>query len=370
MQHATSTLKIFMRDFALESQAVPVSVENLIPGFTRNHGVIALLSLVLCACGRSTRNVPERISLWTVPAPTMSDSVAARLRPVDAYPDLGMLIALDSASLRPGMTRRGGSGYVERRVNDSTWAGIHLDRPVTVTTYQGSRYHPETIRALANDSTVMATAATSIVRAGRASRLILDFQSGTTSDIQGLVKAMRAIRDADARAGARGLAVVVPWGDTAAYPTLPLSRVANILVIRLHGEHRPGTPPGPLATPDFIARAIGIRARLVGASRLGAELPLYGYLWNRDGSARLITYADAQSLVRAESGVFTRDPVSSFLTARGRDGWTIWVPDARTVQAMALEVKRRGVAWITLAGPEGADPAIFTSEGQTTIRSF
>jgi hypothetical protein len=354
MQHATSTLTIFMRDFALESQAVPVSVVNLIPGFTRNHG-LTLLSLVLCACGRSTQNAPDRITLWTVPAPTMSDSLAARLHSGDSDANLGMLITLDSASLRPGILRRGGSD---------------ADRPVTVTTYQGNRYHPETIRALANDSTVMATAATSIVRAGRASRLILDFQSGTTSDIQGLVNAIRAIRDADARAGARGLAVVVPWGDTAAYPTIPLSRVANILVIRLHGEHRPGTPPGPLATPDFIARAIGMRARLIGASRLGAELPLFGYLWNRDGSARLITFADAHARVRAESGVFTRDPVSSFLTARGRDGWTIWVPDSRTVQAMALEVKRRGVAWIALAGPEGADPAIFTSEGQTTIRSF
>jgi hypothetical protein len=286
----------------------------------------------------------------------MPDSVAARLRADDSYSNLGMLIALDSASLRPAIARGGGSGAA--------------DRPATVTTYQGGRYHPETIRALANDSTVMATAATSIVGTGRFSRLILDFQNGTPGDIRGLVDAVRAIRDADSRIGGRSLAILVPWGDTAAYPTIPLSRVANILVIRLHGEHRPGTAPGPLATPDFIARGIGMRARLVGASRLGAELPLFGYLWNRDGSARLITYADAQSRVRAESGVFTRDPVSSFLTARGRDGWTIWVPDATTVQAMALAVKRRGVAWIALAGPEGADPAIFTPEGQTTIRSF
>lgn len=308
--------------------------------------------------------------MWTVPAPAMPDSVARRLHSVDSYPDLGMLIALDSASLRPAITRRGGSGVVESRVNDSSWAVIHLDRPAIVTSYQGNRYHPETIRALSNDSSVMATAATSIVRAGRISRLILDFQGGTTGDIQGLVNAVRAIRDADARIGTRSVAIVVPWGDTAAYPTIPLSRAANMLVIRLHGEHRPGTAPGPLATPDYIARAIGMRARLIGASRLGAELPLFGYLWNRDGSARLITYADAQSRVRAESGVFTRDPVSGFLTARGRDGWTVWVPDVRTVQAMALEVKRRGVAWIALAGPEGADPAIFTPEGQTTIRSF
>ena len=314
-----------------------------------------MLLLALSGCGRSTRNLPERITLWTLPAPAMPAAVAARHRG-DSHANPGILIALDSASFRPGIVREGGTGG----------AG----GPATITTYQGNRYHPEIIRALANDSAVMAAAATSIVGASRSGRLVLDFQGGTISDIKGFVNAVRAIRDADARIGTQSLAVVVPSGDTAAYPTLPLSRVANILVIRLHGEHRPGTAPGPLVTPDFIARAIGIRARLVGASRLGAELPLFGYLWKRDGSADLITYSDAQSRVRAESGVFTRDPVSSFLTARGRDGWTIWVPDARTVQAMALAVKRRGVAWIALAGPEGADPAIFTPEGQTTIRSF
>ncbi len=152
--------------------------------------------------------------------------------------------------------------------------------------------------------------------------------------------------------------MVVPPGDTVSYPTAILARVADVLMIRLHGEHRPGTAAGPPNTPDFIAREIGLRTRAIGATRLGVELPLYGYRWNADGSAFPITYVDAQSLVRAESGVFTRDPVSQFLTASGRDGWTVWIPDARTVQSMTAAVKRRGISIFALAGPEGADPAI------------
>lgn len=155
--------------------------------------------------------------------------------------------------------------------------------------------------------------------------------------------------------------MVVPPGDTVSYPTSVLARVADILMIRLHGEHRPGTAPGPLASPEFIAREIGLRTRIIGASRLGAELPLFGYRWNGDGSAAPITYVDAQALVRTESGVFTRDPSSQFLTARGRDGWTVFVPDAQTIEAMIGNVKRRGISIVALAGPEGADPAIFTA---------
>ena len=283
----------------------------------------------------------------------MASDVVARLQVGDAYREPGRLVVLDSASLRPAITRSGASGTT-----------------ATITTYQGGRYHPETIRALAIDSAVMAAAATSIVDAGSHTRLIVDFQNATPGDIRAMVDAVRAIRDADTRVGTRFLAMVLPAGDTAAYPTIPLSRVANVLLIRAHGEHRPGTAPGPLATPGFITRAIGARARVIGASRLGAELPLFGYVWNRNGTAEMITYIDAQARVRAESGVFTRDPESRFLTARGRDGWTIWVPDAETVHAMASAARQRGITYITLSGPEGADPAIFTPERQTMIRSF
>ena len=132
MQHAARKFLMFMRGFALESQLVPVSVVNLIRGVAKNRGSLVMLLAALSACGRSTRSVPERISVWTVPAPAMPDSVARRLHPVDSYPGLGVLIALDSASLRPAITRRGGSGVVESRVNDSSWLEIHLDRPAFV----------------------------------------------------------------------------------------------------------------------------------------------------------------------------------------------------------------------------------------------
>ena len=88
------------------------------------------------------------------------------------------------------------------------------------------------------------------------------------------------------------------------------------------------------------------------------ELPLYGYMWNRNGGARIITYREANSLVLREAMSFRRDAASQFLTASGRDGWTIWIPDAQTVRTMIDVAQSRGVNVIALTGLAEADPLL------------
>ena len=318
-----------------------------------------IVLFVAAACVRAPSGPPPAVAIWYVPAPQLSNETIARLPSGSAVPGLGTLIGIDSTSFRPTILRQGGSGYSANAGDRGANTVAHFLRPAFITTWQGQRYHPETIRTLAIDTAVLAIAANRLVDAVGDARVILDFQSGTPEDIPELVDVVRSVGEALRARQERSVALVVPAEDTVAYPTAVLARVADVLVLRLHGEHRPGTAPGPLATPESIARAIGTRARVAGASRLGAELPLFGYIWRPDGTAAAITFRDAEALVRAEAGVFTRDPPSSFLTARGRDGWTIWIPDATTVRAMTRAVQRRGIRWIALAGPEGADASIF-----------
>ncbi len=308
------------------------------------RALLAVAAIAPAACTKAGTPKPSREIRWYLAVPQISTETTSRVAPGEQLASLGTLVTIDSASLRPVVVRRSASG------------------PSTITTYQGSRYHQESIRALVNDSAVMANTALAIVGASQSDAMILDFQGATPNDLPGMVEMVRAIRlAARSREHAR-IVMIVPPGDTVSYPTSILARVADILMIRLHGEHRPGTSAGPLNTPEFIAREIGLRTRTVGATRLGVELPLYGYRWSADGSAHSITYEDAQALVRAESGVFTRDPPSQFLTARGRNGWTVWVPDSRTVQSMIAAVRRRGVSVFALAGTDGADPAILPTD--------
>jgi spore germination protein YaaH len=192
----------------------------------------------------------------------------------------------------------------------------------------------------------------------RATGLLLDFQEMSATDIGTFIELVRAVGDAARTRSLSPFGIIVPAGDTLAYPARLLARVADVIVIRLGTEHRPGTRPGPLTTPEFVRRQLGNRAVGIGVSRLGAEFPLYGYLWTRDASARIITYREANDMILREAGAFRRDPSSQFLTTELRDGSTIWLPDARTIQRLISSAQSRGVNIVTLAGPAGADPAI------------
>lgn len=298
---------------------------------------LTLAAFATLGCGR--------IPSTSVPVPRVWYLASPAFAPAGGVPDsssaAGALVVLDSAAFRPVLSRHG--------------QGV-----VTFTSYQGSRYHPEAVRAIAEEPQVLDTfsrAVASIARSG-GSGLLLDFQEMSASDLPRLVELARNIGKAARRESLSPFGVIIPAADTLAYPASVFARVADVIVIRLGTEHRPGTPAGPLTSPDFIRRHVGARAIGLGATRLAAEFPLYGYIWQSDGSVRPITYRQASDLIRREAGAFRRDPATQFLTAEGRDGWTVWIPDARTIQSLVAVAQERGVNNIVLSGVTGADPAI------------
>lgn len=298
----------------------------------RAHKALAVAAVsALISCARLQREQPLAPTIWIV----TSDAV----------------ISIDSTSLRPVLPQRVAVSPIPADAGTSM---------AVITSYQGSRYHPETIRSLSDDKQVMATAAAAIgtVAATFGGGLFVDFQNEPPEDIQRLADILRTIADSARARGIRPIGIVVPPGDTAAYPTHVLARAADLIVVRLHGEHRPGTPPGPLSSPDWIVRQLGMRSVDAGASRMVAELPLSGYVWDAAGAGRKITFIEARSLVAAESGSFRRDATSKLLTATGRDGWTLWVPDAQSIVSMVKTVRTTGVNKFVLTAMDGADPAI------------
>src|SRR5687768_10787101 len=169
-----------------------------------------IVAVLATGCARAPSQPPSPLAIWYVPAPNLSNEAIARLPSRTDVPGLGTLIGIDSTSFRPTILRRGGSGYDERRVTDSSWAVIHPVRPAFITTWQGQRYHPETIRTLAMDSAVLATTASRLVsEAGDASaRVILDFQSTTPDDIPELVEVVRSVGVALRNRPERSIALV------------------------------------------------------------------------------------------------------------------------------------------------------------------
>ncbi|MEO5903840.1 MAG: hypothetical protein ABIQ55_07515 [Gemmatimonadaceae bacterium] len=300
-------------------------------------------------CGRLPGRQPPPATVWILPSNSRATG-SARALPAEVAAFQGSLIVIDSSTLSPvlGLAQPDESGGASRIA--------------VVTTFDGNRYHPEGIRALTEDVAVSGAFASRVATAvaQRGNGMFVDFQGSTPDELIGSTSILRAIGDSARARGILPIGVIVPPGDTIGYPTAILARSFDLIVVRLHGEHRNGTSPGALLSPEWMTRQIGMRASEIGINRIVAELPLFGYKWDRAGVATQIAFADAQALVRSEAGVFTRDPASGSLTASSvRNGWTIWIQDATTLERLVALARRAGVRRFALLGPEGADPDIW-----------
>jgi hypothetical protein len=282
------------------------------------------LIVTVSACGRLPNRKPDPIKLWLVTTSIVIDS--ATLRPLPGEP------AVDRQSARVS----------------------------SVTTFQGSRYHPETVHALTDDPEVLGKAAGSIAQAVSlvSEGAFIDFQGAHPDELRSVTAMARAFADSARAHSISPIGILVPPSDTVAFPTSVFARSMDYIVLKLGGEHRPGTSSGPPASPNFITRQIGIRSREIGSSRLIIDIPLSGFIWDRNGTASVITFAAAQSRIAAESGSFTRDATTGYLTAAGREGWTLWVPDARTIETIIATARNSGVSRVALSNLSGSAPDV------------
>lgn len=263
---------------------------------------------------------------------------------------------LDSVSFRPVRS------YPDTLVGRSGASSRYM---ALLTSYQGTRFHAETVRGLAQDPTALANAASALASMlGNAgySGLIMDFEGLAPADLDALLNVTRTLADSARAHGVSPVGIAVPAQDTSAYPARPLLSAADFLLVMLYDQHWRTSPPGPISAPEWAARQLGIRAGEVGASKLVAAYPLYGYRWRRDtASAEVLSYAQARSLA-AEAGVpLERDPSSLTLRAARDSTWTIWVSDATLLSELVREARRIGVTRAALWRLGLEDPTIWST---------
>ena len=306
---------------------------------------LALIGPVACRSLPAASRAPTEI--WSIGAPGVASAAAEQFASIaDTW------IVLDSISFRPSVLLRARGARPENRL-------------AVVTTFQGGRYHPEVLRAIAEAPDVVAAAAgatANLLTVEGAEGILLDMQEMTGEDRQILADFTRAFADSARAHAVTQIGIIIPAGDSVGYPARALARSADFLVVKFFPEHGEGTPPGPIASPAWLSRRLGPRAGEVGVTRIVAGLPADGILWARD-STRRISYTNALRLAESVGVSFTRDPVSRNLHAAStRDGWDIWISDGETVQALIAEARRFGVSRFALFGVEGADPSLMKEQ--------
>jgi len=300
------------------------------------------------------RNLPPLASVWGFAAPwdAQSDSsVRGSASKLDAI--VTGWIQLDSVTALPTLL------YA-----DSTRTLRGAERFALITSWHGDRFHPETIRKLGGDRGALALASArigAIVAAEGYRGVVLDFEAQSSRDVDVTVRVARAIADSAKRHGAATTSIALPATDTAAYPTRAFLAAVDYAIIMLYDEHWSTSAPGPVATTDWLRRALAQRVADVGASRLIAALPVYGYLWKPNQPARPIGFHEATRLALEANVEISRDPSSLSLHAIQPGNWELWMSDAQLLAALRAEVAALGVLRVALWRLGLEDPAVWSA---------
>lgn len=292
-----------------------------------------------------------RFWAFTAPWDAHSDS-SLRAHARDLEVAVTGWIQLDSATGRPELLYQ----------DDPARPAAPARRFALVTSWHGHRFHPETVRRLASSPTALDTVASRVgklVADGGYTGVVIDLEDQSAADVDVTAHVVGALADSARHHGASTIAVAVPAADTAAYPTRAFFPAADVALVMLYDEHWTTSAPGPVATPDWVRRTLAQRIEDVGADRIVAALPLYGYLWRGSQPAEPLSFADAQRAAVEANVDIVRDPASGSLHAVQPGGWELWGSDAGLLRALRDEVAALGVTRIALWRLGQEDPAVW-----------
>jgi spore germination protein YaaH len=266
-------------------------------------------------------------------------------------------IALDTTSFLPEEV------YPDTIRDDPLVAGRAM---ALITSYNGSRFHPEVIRGLGESpeaTGVSAGAIAALIDSAGYRGAIIDFEGMTPRDLDPLLMVTRAVADSLRAHGVHTVVVAVPAGDTAAYPSALLLQSADLIMAMLYDQHWAGSAAGPIASPDWVARNLGTRVAEVGAARIVAAFPLYGYRWRKTAETEVISFDDAHRLTTMTNIALIRDHASSTLHAASPEGWELWVSDHVLLETLVREARELGVRTFALWRLGLEDQAVWNSIG-------
>jgi spore germination protein YaaH len=236
-----------------------------------------------------------------------------------------------------------------------------------ITSYYGSRFHPEIIRGLGGSpqaAGITAGAIAALIDSTAYRGVVIDFEGMTPRDLDALLAVTRAVADSVRAHGVHTVVIAVPAGDTAAYPSALLLESADLIMAMLYDQHWSASPPGPIASPDWVARNLGTRVAEVGAARIVAAFPLYGYRWRKTAETEVISFDDARRLTTMTNTALVRDHASETLHATSPEGWQLWVSDRVLLDTLVRDARQLGVRIFALWRLGLEDPAVWESIGR------
>jgi spore germination protein YaaH len=298
------------------------------------------------------------LTLWgfTGPWDPRSDSsLGANARRLDGV--VSGWLQLDSVT---GLPRR---AYADR----APALAPGVARLALVTSYQGTRFHSDMVRRVAADPAALASVAGAIAAAVATDGyhgLVLDLEGAALADVPLMTHFVRAVGDSARGRGVSPVVMIVPAADTAAYPAHAFIPGADFVMVMCYDQHWATSAPGSVSSPAWTRNTLARRVAAVGASKVIAALPVYGYEWRTGRPTVALSFAAARTVATQAGASLDRDPVTQSLRAAQPGQWELWLSDGPQLTALLAPVTDLGVRRVALFRLGLEDPAVWGALGR------
>ncbi len=156
-----------------------------------------------------------------------------------------------------------------------------------------------------------------------------------------------------------------------------IAAAADRVRIMCYNYSYPGSAPGPIAPPDWIAQVLAYARKRIPAEKISLALKLQGFDWS-ESSASSVTFERAMAVAREYEADIEWDAKSStphFVYYRQGKKHEVWFENARSVEAKLRRIGKGTIGGISLWRLGGEDQDIFPilaqykNPGSAPIRS-
>jgi spore germination protein len=335
--------------------------------------VVSFMCCLPCSCGGSPRPDHEMvISAWVVywDAAKGAESIESNVAALDeinpfyyAFDDKGNIIenspGIETAHPLPSVIRSGRLRVVPTIVNDT----IYPDKASKLK-------DTDVIRFLLEDPKRMERHVDSIcqlVETQNYDGIDIDYEKLLPSD-RDLFTRFVEILAGRLHAEDKLLTVTVQPMTSEAHERKPggldwsaIGAAADRVRIMCYNYSYPGSAPGPVAPPEWIAQIIDYAHKKVPVEKISLALKLQGFDWS-ELEARSVTFERATAIAKEYDADVRWDAESStpYFTYH-HDGLKheVWFENARSLEAKFQVIARNSIGGISLWRLGGEDPDIF-----------
>ena len=136
---------------------------------------------------------------------------------------------------------------------------------------------------------------------------------------------------------------------------------ADRVRIMCYNYSYPGSEPGPIAPPEWVAQIITYARKNVPADKISLALALHGFDWS-ESAVRSVTFKRAMAIAKEYDADIRWDADSStsyFVYYHQGQKHEVWFESAKSLDAKLQVIARHNVGGISLWRLGGEDPDIF-----------